>query len=47
MDGAALVSEEDNGGGRGPSLTAPFIFAALIGVGIILAATAAIWLVVR
>jgi hypothetical protein len=47
MDGAALVNEEDNRGDRGPSLTAPLILAALIGVGIILAATAAIWLVVR
>jgi hypothetical protein len=42
-----LMSEEEHpaGSGRGPSLTGPLILAALIGVGIILAAIAAVWLV--
>jgi hypothetical protein len=44
------MSEEEHPferGGRGPSLMAPFILAALMGVGSILAAIGAIWLMLR
>jgi hypothetical protein len=34
-------------GGRGPSLTAPLILAALVGTGTILAGIAALWLILR